>query len=328
MSTLPILNHQDLQLRQVRGYWTAVSILVTSYVTLENVVLARKSAANLGNYACPETEPCKAIITLKCACGRLQQPATCGISTTSPTSRANQPLPCLQDCLVAKRNERLASALGISPDRRSPVGNEAKYSESLQTFFKANSAFAAMVEKNLNDFITSSKRMVVLAPMPPPRRKFVRELAEVYRLDTEEVDQEPRRSVQLLRRIDSRIPNPLLSAAVRPVPTGKQSGLVALKRTGVNTPPIASTSNATPSSSVPVKMAWGTRPANVAQPSPSSTPAPSTSMTLAASFAAMNVTPPVSRPRTPPVTSQVPTIASAPIAGFAPEEVPESWEED
>ena len=68
--------------------------------------------------------------------------------------------------------------------------------------------------------------------MPPERRKFVHDvrpsssssplmvcdlnqlslqLAAVYRMDTVMVDQEPHRSVQLIRRIDTRIPVPLLS---------------------------------------------------------------------------------------------------------------------
>ena len=71
--------------------------------------------------------------------------------------------------------------------------------------------------------------------MPPDRRKFVRDvrlslsplpphalsdplvhacriqLAAVYRMDTQMVDQEPNRSVQLIRRLDTRLPSPLLS---------------------------------------------------------------------------------------------------------------------
>jgi len=40
------------------------------------------------------------------------------------------------------------------------------------------------------------------------------QLASVYRMDTVMVDQEPHRSVQLIRRIDTRLPSPLLSQYV------------------------------------------------------------------------------------------------------------------
>ncbi|EKM74393.1 hypothetical protein AGABI1DRAFT_133318 [Agaricus bisporus var. burnettii JB137-S8] len=50
---------------------------------------------------------------------------------------------------------------------------------------------------------------------PPERRKFVHDLATYYRIDTQFVDQEPHRSVQLLRRLDTRIPNRLLSTSIQ-----------------------------------------------------------------------------------------------------------------
>ena len=45
-------------------------------------------------------------------------------------------------------------------------------------------------------------------------------MADAYRLGHELIDQEPNRSVQIRRRVDTRIPNPLLSA-VAPSPVGK-----------------------------------------------------------------------------------------------------------
>lgn len=44
-------------------------------------------------------------------------------------------------------------------------------------------------------------------------------LADAYHLGRELIDQEPNRSVQIRRRIDTRIPNPLLSVAVTPQPS-------------------------------------------------------------------------------------------------------------
>jgi transcriptional repressor NF-X1 len=50
--------------------------------------------------------------------------------------------------------------------------------------------------------------------VPASKRTFVMALADVYHLGRELIDQEPNRSVQIRRRIDTRIPNPLLSATI------------------------------------------------------------------------------------------------------------------
>ena len=68
--------------------------------------------------------------------------------------------------------------------------------------------------------------------MPEARRKFVHDLASVYRMDTQMVDQEPRRSVQLIRRIDTRMPVPLLSTTIQ----GQGQGLGKLGNLGAKTP--------------------------------------------------------------------------------------------
>ncbi len=61
----------------------------------------------------------------------------------------------MQECQVAKRNERLAAALGITvrEDGRASTSNigEVKYSDTLVQFWKANPTFAAGVEKTLNE---------------------------------------------------------------------------------------------------------------------------------------------------------------------------------
>jgi transcriptional repressor NF-X1 len=76
-------------------------------------------------------------------------------------------------------------------------------------------------------------------------------LADVYRLGRESVDQEPNRSVQIRRRIDTRIPNPLLSAAVAsalPKPGMGLGGLTNLR---------AGTGGASVGAGVQVGSAWG-----------------------------------------------------------------------
>lgn len=50
--------------------------------------------------------------------------------------------------------------------------------------------------------------------MPAAKRTFVLSLAQTYRLSTDLLDAEPNRSIMIRRKIETRIPNPLLSTAV------------------------------------------------------------------------------------------------------------------
>ncbi|KIO25872.1 hypothetical protein M407DRAFT_75162, partial [Tulasnella calospora MUT 4182] len=241
--------------------------------------------------ACSETEPCTAMITLQCACGRQKQPAVCGKSTSSSGSPPKV-LPCMQECRLAERNERLAAALGITrgeDGKASALGQgETKYAEKLQQFWKVNAAFAASVEKSLNDFVSSEKKVTVLRPMPPPKRKFVRDLAEVYRLDATDIDPEPRRSVELRRRLDTRIPKPLLSEVVNP-PKAAAAG--------------------------PSTSAWGKPVASSSRPSSSRprTPVLPEPRTSSPAIVVVNPAP----------IAQLPPSADGPSS-----EVPSSWDED
>ncbi|KAG1722751.1 hypothetical protein EDB19DRAFT_1930311 [Suillus lakei] len=170
---------------------------------------------------CPETEACLALVTLTCPCGLLRSSVPC----SQANSTAN--LKCTGECAIKKRNARLAEALGISPEKREGLQAKVTYNDDLVTPARANSRFVGLVEKTFADFITSDKRTQVLPHMPPERRKFVHDLASIYRMDTQMVDQEPHRSVQLIRRVDTRIPTPLLSASL-PSPSPSPSPLPAV----------------------------------------------------------------------------------------------------
>ncbi|KAG6839800.1 hypothetical protein C0991_011542, partial [Blastosporella zonata] len=122
-------------------------------------------------------------------------------------------LKCNNDCALALRGARLAEALGIMVEAREKT-KMVTYHPDLLAVARANGIFLAKVEKALDEFVTSQKKTQVLPHMPPDRREFVRGLAAVYRMDTQIIDQEPNRSVRLLRRLDTRVPNPLLSATI------------------------------------------------------------------------------------------------------------------
>ncbi|KAG8996654.1 FKBP12-associated protein [Tulasnella sp. JGI-2019a] len=228
----------------------------------------------------------------------------------------------MPECAIAKRNEKLAAALGISPDRArgGAAMQEVKYSEGLISFAKANGAFLNTAEKALHEFITSDLRMTVLPPMSLPRRSFIRGLAEVYRLDGEDIGQEPTRSVQLRRRIDSRIPPTLLSSTVRPPPTA-----------------------AGKSSLAPVKMAWGEKapaPATAAaaiaaRPNPANqsawTAVPSRPASALATTSGIVQSRPITSQAAPlNVATHAPVVvAPIPIATgpAVAEDIPDSWDE-
>ncbi|KZT10350.1 uncharacterized protein LAESUDRAFT_644605 [Laetiporus sulphureus 93-53] len=273
--------------------------------------------------ACSEAEPCRSIVTLTCPCGRIRQQVPCGRCTTNPTGREHsQQLKCSNECLVAKRNARLAEALGINPDRGTmhPV----TYSDELLAFAKANAKFCTMVEKSLADFLSSDKKSQILAPMPEVRRKFVHDLAAVYRIDTQMVDQEPNRSVQLFRRIDSRLPAPLLSAAAT-VPQSSSSSpafnlgkLADLRSPTVHQLPRAA---APPARSIipPPTSGLGGWSAAVARPPNSASSSVWASRPVGS--------PPATRPSSA-VSLPHPPHQAVTIAAHADEHVPDSWEDD
>ena len=68
---------------------------------------------------------------------------------SNPSREATQQLKCSNECLVAKRNARLAEALGISPENRDKA---ITYHEGLTAFAKANVKFLALVEKSFAEY--------------------------------------------------------------------------------------------------------------------------------------------------------------------------------
>ncbi|KAI0711295.1 hypothetical protein C8Q76DRAFT_623360 [Earliella scabrosa] len=278
--------------------------------------------------SCDESEPCRSIVTITCPCGRIRQPVPCGRSLSNPAGReGGQQLKCSNECAIAKRNARLAEALGINPDRER--AHQVTYSDELVGFARANAKFCTIVEKSFSDFLSSDKKIQVLPHMPEQKRKFVHDLAAVYRMDTQMVDQEPHRSVQLIRRIDSRIPNPTLSTTVGATSTGSPglgkladlrapgSGLQPLSRPGSSraspapiAQPVAGPSTGKGWTSVVARQPQPTAPAPSSWgPTPERTKTPVRSVPSPA--------PP--RPTPPPLP-----VIQQPLS---PQDVPDDWED-
>ncbi|TFK63598.1 hypothetical protein BDN72DRAFT_963814 [Pluteus cervinus] len=238
--------------------------------------------------SCPEDDPCQALIPITCPCGRIKQSVHCGRcpSNPNPKGATGGSLKCTNECGIAKRNARLADALGITPESRG--GDRVTYGDSVVQFAKANAKFVGVAEKAFNDFVTSDKRVQVLPHMPPERRKFVHDLAIAYRVDTQMIDQEPHRSVQLIRRVDTRVPSPLLSqylttlgpsvnlgkladlrnVGVSPASTGTSTPVGGSWRSGSTSTLLAPTPSSSLASAIaaPKPMGWGSRPSNVVTP--------------------------------------------------------------
>jgi len=264
--------------------------------------------------SCQETEPCTTTVIITCSCGRIRQSVQCGRKLSNLSGgEGSKTLTCTNECAIAKRNARLAEALGISSERNDR--NQATYRDELVAFARANSKFIPVVEKSFAEFAQSDKKVLLLPKMPPDRRKFVQELATVYRMDTQLFDPEPHRSVQLIRRIDTRIPDPLLSALTAPV-LGKLTDLRARQTTAPAPAPPKPTATSSGS-------AWGKGWSSVVprQPQP----------VASASLNPITLTPPV-RPVTPirRVQTASPRKAEVPVDPIPKDDlhVPDDWEED
>lgn len=101
--------------------------------------------------SCLETEPCTATVIITCSCGRIRQSVQCGRKLSNPTSgEGRKTLTCTNECAIAKRNARLAEALGISSDRTER--NKATYRDELTVFARANPKFIPVVEKSFAEY--------------------------------------------------------------------------------------------------------------------------------------------------------------------------------
>jgi len=131
--------------------------------------------------SCFETEPCQALVTVTCSCGRIKQATHCGRSSSNLSpDRPN--LKCSSECAVEKRNAQLADALGLN-SAKGVIGsgsagyaslvNTVSYTDELTRLARVHTKFLNTVEQTLAEFVASQKKSQVLPQMPPDRRKFV-----------------------------------------------------------------------------------------------------------------------------------------------------------
>uniref|UniRef100_V5GQ01 R3H domain-containing protein n=1 Tax=Kalmanozyma brasiliensis (strain GHG001) TaxID=1365824 RepID=V5GQ01_KALBG len=190
---------------------------------------------------CHEEEPCPPCVYLTD-----KSRTKCGVSIHAPNKEKT--LKCNDSCMIAQRNAKLAEALGLNPSEKAAP---AAYEHETLAYYAvtSNRKFCDEVEAALSDFIRSPRAGMILPPANKFQRKFTHELAAVYKLASESVDAEPRRSVSIRRKQDSRIPKPLLTEAFAAAraslmasqqqqqPTqGKPIGLAQLQRPSAEAP--------------------------------------------------------------------------------------------
>lgn len=143
------------------------------------------------------------------------------------------------------------------------------------------------------------------------------------------VDQEPHRSVQIIRRIDTRVPTPLLStsvgtSSVAPASLGR---LTPLRAPVAQQPAAGPSRHATPaaSSQAPGTRGWTAIVANPSSSRVSPAPSPTAWLTGGNSTQRPTGSSTPARVRTPNVT----TTTTTAVAASVPEgDVPDDWEDD
>ncbi|ORY77238.1 hypothetical protein BCR35DRAFT_305534 [Leucosporidium creatinivorum] len=162
--------------------------------------------------SCPTDSPCPKLITVTCACGHLQQSARCGSCDAKPEGNQGRLLKCGDACAAAKRSKQLAEALGV--EKREPRVREVEYEPLMLSFYGANVAWCNSIEAQLAEFVKGDIPSLHFPVMKRPQRAFTHELAELFDLRSESLDEEPRRSVVVHRQSNSAIPTPTLANAL------------------------------------------------------------------------------------------------------------------
>lgn len=145
---------------------------------------------------CKEEKACIHKILITCECQRIKQEAKCNASKNGE-GNLKKTLKCDEECARLQRNQVLASALHIDPDRQD---DHVPYSADTLNMYQRNSTWAAAQEKILRLFAANSEeKRMRFKPMQRQQRAFVHSLAEDFGLDTESMDPEPHRHVALFK---------------------------------------------------------------------------------------------------------------------------------
>lgn len=166
--------------------------------------------------ACDESTPCQAKVIVRCDCGLRKQEIEC-LATSTESSRGLQNLPCNDLCARTERNRKLAEALDIDTTAsfHEPENVKGGYQLCTLDFFVNNRTWCLEIEGMFREFLASNSMRLAFKPMTAQKREFVHELADAYGFDSESVDQEPYRSVEIYRNSRATLPRHTLSDAAK-----------------------------------------------------------------------------------------------------------------
>lgn len=162
---------------------------------------------------------------MSCPCGHLKQKTRCGASTAMGDASDRQ-LKCNDACTIAQRNARIAEALGLDPVQKA---TPATYEADLLAFYgsAADHRYGVELEDILAEFIRSPRHSIILPAAARHQRKFTHDLAEVFGCVSESLDPEPKRSVQIRRTGEARVPKPLPSEVWEKAKKDHEAGLTS-----------------------------------------------------------------------------------------------------
>ena len=159
---------------------------------------------------CAGSSECRVPVMIFCPCKRRSAKIECRQSLL----QSLHSLDCDDVCEKMNRLKRMAQALDIQRDP-DVIPVIVAYEPELLEQFKADQEFAERVEHMLIEFTVSSRQTQGLPPMRSAQRQLVHMLAKHFSIDTEAHDPEPRRSVFLYRRPDTRLPAVRLRDAIK-----------------------------------------------------------------------------------------------------------------
>lgn len=146
-----------------------------------------------------DSKRCKENVKVTCPCGRLTRVTVCGASLTE-LSKIGTHIACDDDCAQAKREEELRLVFNMAPSHF-----DNPYPEEVTGVFKRQVAWCLKFETMMRTFISNyedcvaaeitARKSLHFPPMTKPQRRFIHELAQVYKLYSESQDKEPMRSV-------------------------------------------------------------------------------------------------------------------------------------
>ncbi|CCE62793.1 hypothetical protein TPHA_0D01530 [Tetrapisispora phaffii CBS 4417] len=176
-----------------------------------------------GSSPCPDV-PCNEVTKVSCKCGRKQEYRKC-YATLDNSSASIELLPCDEDCEAHARHLQLRDAFGYDSsldtsnkniqDIQSLMEKVSTYEElrlpypqSVISTYSKQIKWCSQIEDILRKFVLDkAKNNLHFKPMKPAQRHFVRELSTSFNLYSESQDPEPKRSVFVKRKVDTRIPN-------------------------------------------------------------------------------------------------------------------------